>query len=156
MFAHSRSSGERHWSVEMQRYYHSVPAGQVDVGSGYRVVIPLYPLARWMWALSADDLSPPPSLFFQCQPSCPTCLPPRASWDFFCLPWICSGRLSSVALGLVRRGRDEAETMDRRGCSAQALSEVAFTSLLVLEGLCYPLQVIEHPLFHCSCHGYPG
>lgn len=61
-----------------------------------------------------------------------------------------------MALGLVRRGRDEAETMDRRGCGAQALSEIAFASSLVLEGLCYLLQVIEHPLFHCSRHGYPG
>ena len=61
-----------------------------------------------------------------------------------------------MALGLVRRGRDEAETMDRRGCGAQALSEIAFASSLGLEGLCYLLQVIEHPLFHCSRHGYPG
>lgn len=39
---------------------------------------------------------------------------------------------------------------------AQALSEIAFVSSLALEGLCYPLQVIEHPLFPCSRHGYPG
>ena len=44
-----------------------------------------------------------------------------------------------MALGLVRSGRDEAKTMDRRGCGAQALSEIAFVSSLALEGLCYPL-----------------
>ena len=81
---------------------------------------------------------------------------PRASWDLFRLPWICSGRPYSVTLSLVRSGRGEAETMDRRGCGAQALSEIAFARSLALEGLCHLLQVIEYPLFRCSRHSYPG
>ena len=61
-----------------------------------------------------------------------------------------------MTLSLVRSGRGEAETMDRRGCGAQALSEIAFARSLALEGLCHLLQVIEYPLFRCSRHSYPG
>lgn len=135
-----------------------------DVGHlKHRGIATLYPLARWTWHSqqmtcslllpSSFSASLPVSLL---HPSSAPPVSPRASWDFLRLPWVCSGRLSSVALGLVRSGRGEAETMDRRGCGAQALSEIAFARSLALEGLCYLLQVIEYSLFHCSRHSYPG
>lgn len=145
MFAHSRSSGERRWPYETE-------------------VLPLY--SRWpdgrghsqqmtcsLLLPSSFSASLPVSLL---HPSSAPPVSPRASWDFFRLPWICSGRLSSVALSLVRSGRGEAKTMDRRGCGAQVLSEITFARSLALEGLCHLLQVIEYPLFHCSRHSYPG
>lgn len=73
-----------------------VPAGQLDTVTFRRWLVPSF------FPSTSSSAGLPASLLFPSS-SQPVSLSERPGGSF-CLPWICPGRLSSIALGLVRSG----------------------------------------------------